>query len=651
MSLRFPRLPIHLSHTDRLHIAKKHGSSFLRVAHHHHHAAGSCRQTQRVFTVHTNSALPDLTTHRNHNHNYSSLASSPLPPSSPPSSASSSASVHVPIPSDAQRQTIYALATPPGKGGVAIIRISGPDARVVFGRIVRPLSKSQSRSLAGYDPESKGKGKGKEDFGLGAELELEPRKMVRCTVVDPVSGEALDDGLAVFFKAPNSFTTEDVLELHLHSGRAVISSVLSALQRLSVPQPSSSRGRGIYPDTEDERPLLLRQAERGEFTRRAYLGGRLDLTQAEALRDLIDAETEAQRRVALSAARGSARAKFESIRGEIIRAMAMTEALIDFGEGEDLEEGVFDQARRIVRRLHDNIVGYLADSRRGEILRSGIRLAIFGPPNAGKSSLLNYLAGREAAIVTPIPGTTRDVVELTLDIGGLPVVVADTAGLRKTQDAVERIGVERAQERVAESDVSLCVLSIPDILGLAAGEGDGDGDGDGDDEIVHVPEAVREMMTRSTDAFVLLNKTDLCSAEDRLRAERALAASISLSRSKRCAATTRSGTGGGGGGVGGIWSVSLTCGEGLDRFLSEFGRALGDRYMLGREDEVVVSNARQRAQMERAQEYLASFLGTGDVVVAAEELRYAANAIGKITGVIDVEDVLDVIFREFCIGK
>ncbi|KAL5488220.1 MSS1_1 [Sanghuangporus weigelae] len=601
MSLRISRLPIYLSYDGRLGVAKKLGSSFLRVAHQHHAA-------RRVFTSY-NSVL-NSTTHRNHEHNYSSLASSP---SSSSSFASAPASAHIPIPSDAQRQTIYALATPPGKGGVAIIRISGPDASAVFGRIVRPVSKSKSRSLAGYDLEGRGKGKGKEDVGL------EPRKMVRCTVVDPVSDEALDDGLAVFFKgiAPNSFTTEDVLELHLHSGRAVISSVLSALQRLSVPLPSSSQERGSYSDTEDERPLLLRQAERGEFTRRAYLGGRLDLTQAEALRDLIDAETEAQRRVALSAARGSARAKFESIRGEIIRAMAMTEALIDFGEGEDLEEGVFDQARQIVQKLRETIAGYLADSRRGEILRSGIRLAIFGPPNAGKSSLLNYLAGREAAIVTPIPGTTRDVVELSVDIGGLPVVVADTAGLRKTQDAVEQIGVERAQQRVAESDVSLCVLSIPDILGLDDGI-----------PLPRVPEEAREMMTRST--YVLLNKTDLCSGEDKLRAERALAA-LSMSSS------------------GGIWSVSLTCGEGLDRFMSEFGRALGDRYMLGRED--VVSNARQGAQMERAQEYLASFLRTGDVVVAAEELRYAANAIGKITGGIEVEDVLDVIFREFCIGK
>ncbi|KAL5530556.1 MSS1_2 [Sanghuangporus sanghuang] len=651
MSLRLPRLPICLSYNGRLGVAKEHGPTSLRVI--GRHAAGH-RQTRRIFTVHNNSALLNSTTRRHRNHNYSSLASSPLALSSSSSSSlsspplsSASTSAHIPIPSDAQRQTIYALATPPGKGGVAIIRVSGPDASAVFQHIVRPISKSKSRSLAGYDSEGKRKDKGKEN------VELEPRKMVRCTVVDPVSGEELDDGLVVFFKAPNSFTTQDVLELHLHSGRAVISSVLSALQRLSVPLPSSSQERGAYPETENERPLLLRQAERGEFTRRAYLGGRLDLTQAEALRDLIDAETEAQRRVALSAARGSARAKFESIRGEIIRAMAMTEALIDFGEGEDLEEGVFDQARRIVTRLHDTIAGYLADSRRGEILRSGIRLAIFGPPNAGKSSLLNYLAGREAAIVTPIPGTTRDVVELTLDIGGLPVVVADTAGLRKTQDAVEKIGVERAQQRIAESDVSLCVLSIPDILGLAAGKGVGD------DGIplplpradASMPEDVRKMMTRST--YVLLNKTDLCSLEDRLRAERALAASMLLSSSRCCAATTPSGGREETGGTGGIWSVSLTCGEGLDRFLNEFGRALGDRYMLrGREeDEIVVSNARQRAQMERAQEYMASFLGTGDVVVAAEELRYAANAIGKITGGIDVEDVLDVIFREFCIGK
>ncbi|KAH8113290.1 hypothetical protein DFH11DRAFT_1510406 [Phellopilus nigrolimitatus] len=481
-----------------------------------------------------------------------------------------------PVPSDAQRRTIYAVATPPGKGGVAVVRVSGPDALAVYARVVRPLrAQGRARPLEAGAPE--------------------PRRMVRCAVVDPLTGEELDDGLAVFFRGPRSFTTEDVLELHVHSGRAILASVLGALSRLSQPARA-----GAGADADAGR-LLLRAAERGEFTRRAFLGGRLDLTQAEALGDLVDAETETQRRVALRAARGSTRERVEKIRGEIVKAMAMTEAVIDFGEGEDLEEGVYDHARQLVRQLHATIEGHLADSRRGEILRSGLRLAIFGPPNAGKSSLLNFFAGREAAIVTPVPGTTRDVVELTLDIGGLAVVVADTAGLRKTDDLVERIGVHRAQQRVTDSDVSLCVLSLPDMV-------------DG------LPDQVRELITPST--FVLLNKSDLCEPEARPRAESVLSS---------CA---------------GSWTISLTSGVGLERFLSEFGKAIHKTFASGHgREEPLVTNARHRTHLEAAQSFLQAFLSSDDVVVGAEELRYAANAVGKVTGAIDVEEVLDVVFR------
>ncbi|EJD00980.1 uncharacterized protein FOMMEDRAFT_147656 [Fomitiporia mediterranea MF3/22] len=534
-----------------------------------------------------------------------------LPDESVSSSAFSGSSIDWTVPSDAQRRTIYALATPPGKGGVAVIRISGPDALAVYDRIVRPTSTRKRRRHEVNDNHNfittKGKMRENDSVTAGNRVDPEPRRMIRCAVVDPISGDELDDGLAVFFKGPHSFTTEDILELHLHSGRAVISAVLSALGRLSSPIPKG-HARNSNPDE----MLLLRPAERGEFTRRAFQGGRLDLTQAEALRDLIEADTEAQRRVALSSARGSARVRFESMRNEIIKAMAMTEALIDFGEGEDLEEGVFDNAREIVKRLRRTIAHHLADSRRGEILRSGVRLAIFGPPNAGKSSLLNHFAGREAAIVTPIPGTTRDVVELTLDIGGLPVVIADTAGLRKTEDMVERIGVDRAKERVANSDIALCVLSLPDIV---------------TDNAIRLPEYVDEMVAPST--FILLNKRDLCSASDISKAQQALTTT--------CA---------------GAWAVSLTCGEGVERFVSEFGEAVNDKFVPGDgEEEPLVANARQRAHLEAAQEYLDAFLRTEDVVLAAEELRYAANAVGKVTGVIGVEDVLDVVFREFCIGK
>ncbi|KAK7060113.1 mitochondrial splicing system protein [Paramarasmius palmivorus] len=421
--------------------------------------------------------------------------------------------------------------------------------------------------------------------------------MQRCNIVHPQrKDEVLDDGMAVFFKgtllAPRSFTTEDVLELHIHSGRAIVSAVLNALANLPFCRP----------------------AEPGEFTRRAFKGGRLDLTQVEGLKDLIDAETESQRAVALRAAGGEVRDRFEHLRTDIIHCLAMVEALIDFGEGEDIEEGVFAQAREEALKLKDTIEKYLSDSRRGEIIRSGIRLAIFGPPNAGKSSLLNFLAQRDAAIVTSIPGTTRDILEVSLDIGGLPVIVADTAGLRQTEDLVESIGIERAKNMVQGSNISLCVLSLPDLL---------------HEQEPRLPTTIEPLVTSNT--YFLLNKADLLFAQNE---ERRLNEVLGDKKS---------------------WVVSLTSGEGTSRFLTEFAQSLQEHFKLedGSAAAPLVTHARHRAHLETASRFIAAFLqyGAQDVVLGAEELRYAAQAVGKITGTIDVEDVLDAVFRDFCIGK
>ncbi|KAI0047277.1 tRNA modification GTPase TrmE [Auriscalpium vulgare] len=485
------------------------------------------------------------------------------------------------VPSHAQRSTIYALSTPPGKGGVAVVRISGPDALTVWQRMALVRA-------------SKGK-----------EVGPQPWKMERCKIVHPVSGEALDDGLTVYFRGPKSFTTEDVLELHLHSGRAIVSAVLNALACI----PS------------------LRLAEPGEFTRRAFEGGRLDLTQVEGLRDLIDAETEVQRRAALRVAEGSARVHLDKLRQEIIECSALVEALIDFGEGEDLEDGVYNRAREHVQRVRKHIHKILSDNRRGEILRSGIRLAIFGPPNAGKSSLLNFFARRDAAIVTPIPGTTRDILELSLDIGGLPVIVADTAGLRQTDDLVESIGVERAQKAVEAADVNILVLSLPDIITKTTSG-----------PSITIPPFVSPLLTKDT--LVLLNKVDLMTASDLEIATQAL---LDFSDS-------------------GHWLVSLTKDEGTDVFVADFSAALRARYNLLQEEDVnespLITHARHRTHLETALQFLDAFLQTpfeqritDDVVLGAEELRYAAQAVGQISGLIENEDVLDVIFRDFCIGK
>ncbi|KAJ4000575.1 hypothetical protein F5050DRAFT_1562760 [Lentinula boryana] len=468
--------------------------------------------------------------------------------------------------SDAQRKTIYALSTPMGKAGVAVIRISGPDALKVWNSVVQTTSKRPP----------------------------EPWKLQRCKIVHPGRQEVLDDGLAVFFKSPKSFTTEDVLELHIHSGRAIISSVLNALSALSFCRP----------------------AEAGEFTRRAFQGGRLDLTQVEGLKDLIDAETESQRRVALEAAGGASRAQFEHLRSEIIHCLAMVEALIDFGEGEDLEDGVFEQGIAKALQLNETIKSHLEDGRRGEIIRSGLRLAIFGPPNAGKSSLLNYLAQREAAIVTSLPGTTRDILELSLDIGGLPLIVADTAGLRATDDLVESIGIERARSMVQASNIALCVLSLSEIY-------------DGTSSSFRIPSSLKDLVTPET--CFLLNKSDLLLVQPP-------DAQIQEVLGKNA------------------WVASLETGQGTLEFLSQFTEVLKSRYDMGDGQGTtmpLITHARHRTHLASASQFIDSFLeySSQDIVLGAEELRYAAVAVGKISWTIDVEDVLDSVFRDFCIGK
>ncbi|KAH8999439.1 tRNA modification GTPase TrmE [Lactarius akahatsu] len=495
--------------------------------------------------------------------------------------------------SDAQRKTIYALSTPPGKSGVAIIRVSGPEALSIWQRMVRSARGTPPRP--GRDKGDEGRAKARPSPRLPEAWKLE-----RCHIVDPHTSEILDEALAVFFRAPRSFTTEDVLELHVHGGRAVVGAVLAALARFPGCRPAAS----------------------GEFTRRAYEGGRLDLTQVEGLRDLVDADTESQRRAALRVARGGARAQFDALREEVVACLALVEALIDFGEGEELEEGVFAQARQQAQRLRDKIQSILSDNRRGEIVRAGIRLAIFGPPNVGKSSLLNFLAQREAAIVTRVPGTTRDILELSLDIGGLPVSVADTAGLRETADEVEQIGIERARKLVQVADASILVLSFPDAVSVTPSG-----------PRLEIPVELAPLVTPST--FILLNKTDLVPASAFTAAPGALPQP-------------------------GCWAVSLASQSGTDEFLAGLATELQDRYNIlqdaegENENASLITHARHRAHLETALGFLDAFLDTRapeDVVLGAEELRYAAQAVGKISGLVDVEDVLDVIFSQFCIGK
>jgi tRNA modification GTPase len=436
--------------------------------------------------------------------------------------------------------TIFALATPAGRSGVAVFRISGPEAGPALARLTqKALPKARLAA--------------RRKFYQPPEMRL-----------------PIDDGLALWFPAPASFTGEDVVELHVHGGAAVLSALSEALLALGL-QPAAA----------------------GAFTRRAFDHGKLDLTAVEGLADLIAAETEAQRRQALRQLDGAFGARIEAWRHALIGAQAQIEAAIDFPE-EDLPAGLVTQVDAAMRAIADQIARALQDGRRGERLREGLSVVILGAPNAGKSSLLNRLAQREAAIVSEEAGTTRDVIELGLDLGGFPVVLADTAGLRDAGNAVESEGVRRALARAERADLKLVVL-------------------DGAQGWV-VPPEVRPLIDGNS--ILVLNKADLAPGTRPL--------------------------------AGGI-VVSAQTGAGLGEVEAELGRRAA--LLMAPGDEPAMTRARHRSALVDCAEMLRRGLAVGAVELKAEELRLAARALGRITGRVDVEDVLDRLFAEFCIGK
>jgi len=386
----------------------------------------------------------------------------------------------------------------------------------------------------------------------------------------PDSGLSLDDGIALWFPAPASFTGEDVAELHVHGGPAVVAAIIEATLSVGA----------------------ARLAEPGEFTRRAFENGKLDLAEAEGLADLVDAETEAQRRQALRQRRGALSAVYEGWRHRLIEAAALIEAEIDFPD-EELPEALSQRAGPLLASLGADMGRHLDDAHRGERIRDGYRIAIIGAPNTGKSSLLNALAQREAAIVSDIPGTTRDVVEVRLVLGGYPVWIADTAGLREAADAVEAEGVRRALARAEEADLRI------GLTDTAAG---------------------------MTGGMTVLREGDI------------------VVRSKSDLGLT-------GPASGHTVAVSSKTGAGI----AALEALLTERVTqaLGREEAPVLTRARHRGLVDAARSALARADGalTRGPELAAEDVRVATAAIGRLTGRIDVEDLLDEIFSSFCIGK
>lgn len=425
--------------------------------------------------------------------------------------------------------TIFALATPPGRGAVAVVRLSGP---------------------ATFDTLS----------ALGVNG-LTPRRASLRRLRD-ASGTEVDQGLVLGFRGPASFTGEDAAELHLHGGLAVVEAVTEALLATG-----------------------LRLAEPGEFTRRAFENGKLDLTQAEAVADLIEAETTAQREQALQQLEGGLSRRYDDWRDRLIHVLAMLEAAVDFPD-EELPEDVAARALPDIAHMVAELDRALSDGRRGERIRDGFRIALTGAPNAGKSSLFNALVGRDAAIVTPIAGTTRDIIEATLVMAGRKVLIADTAGLRETEDVIEAEGVARARAWADGADLTL--LLVP-----------------ADEAAPEAPEG----------AWLIRTKADLS---------------------------------------GDSTAISVATGQGLSDLTARLAEAVVEATT--GQDFPAATQARHRrrlmdarAHLQRAQDHLTD--GGAAPELAAEDVRLAVRALEAVTGRVDVESILDVIFSSFCIGK
>jgi tRNA modification GTPase len=437
-------------------------------------------------------------------------------------------------------QTIFALASAAGKAGVAVFRISGRDAKAAITRLCEP------KTLP------------------------EPRVAALREIRNPQTDEPVDRALILYFPAPHSFTGEDVVEFHTHGGRAVSHAVIDCL--CALPH--------------------FRMAEAGEFTRRAFENGKMDLTEAEAIADLVHAETEAQRKQALRQMDGALGALYEEWRKNLSRGLAYMEAAIDFAD-EELPDYIVQKQSDALGVLHDAIAAHLDDNRRGERVREGFSIAILGPPNAGKSSLLNALAERDAAIVSPTAGTTRDIIEVHLDIDGYAVTLADTAGLRDSSDAIENEGIRRARARAAQADMKLLVF-----------------DGATWPHLDGTTQALQDK-----DTLAVVNKADLIvhkKTQDLL-------------------------------------FISAQSGAGIPTLLIKLAQEIASRFAAN--GTTPLTRARHRAALEECVGHLDRALQAPMADLRAEDVRMAMRALGRITGRVDVEDLLDIIFRDFCIGK
>lgn len=440
------------------------------------------------------------------------------------------------------RDSIVALSSGRLPAGVAVIRISGPRTRFVVETIAGSIVKDRAAVLRKFRAPD---------------------------------GAVLDSGLIVFFPGPASFTGEDVAEFHVHGGRAVVARMLETITGFDG----------------------VRHADPGEFTRRAFLNGKVDLVETEALADLVNAETEAQRRFAVKNAEGAQSELYLNWRRRLIHARAMIEAEIDFAEEDDVPGSVSDTVWSDVRGMVDEIDRHVAGFRAAEIIRDGFEVVILGAPNAGKSSLFNALARRDAAIVTDEPGTTRDLLEVVLDLEELRVRLTDTAGLREAAGKVEAIGIEKARAKADRADLLLLLQDVAEPQAVAS-----------------IPSAIPALQVGT--------KRDLLDSKAAASADRHY-----------------------------DFVISVVDGAGVDALLAEIGRRAARA--AGSAGDILPSRLRHVDLLGEANRHLHRAVD-GRVIgqeLRAEELRLAADRLGRIVGAIDVEDMLDVIFAQFCIGK
>ena len=443
--------------------------------------------------------------------------------------------------------SIFAQCTAPGKAGVAVFRLSGPESLMALEQLIAQ----------------------KVD-------KLEPRKLYFRKIYNPKTKEQIDEAMVVYFIGESSFTGETSVEIHTHGSLAVIKQMNQIL--------SSING--------------LRLAEPGEFAKRSFINGKMDLTAAEGLADLIDAETELQRKQAIRQLGGGLERIYDAWRQELLSLISLLEAYIDFPD-EDIPDETLKQVATKIDNLITEIKSHLNDNNRGELLRDGLKLAIIGKPNVGKSSLLNFLMKREVAIVSDIAGTTRDVLEGHLDIGGYPIILQDTAGIHtETKDLIEQKGIEKAKQVFQNSDIKIIIYDAT--------------------ENSHKNDDFADLVDENT--IVLLNKIDLSKSK------------IANDLDKR-----------------GSLSISVKQNIGLDKLVDRIIEVAEN--IAKPSDTPQITRARHRSQLDQAITYLTNFSLDDDLVLVTEDIRMTIRSLSNITGKVSVDEILGEIFSNFCIGK